>query len=149
MADRNMKVTEALLLLANYLEFLGENRFKVIAYRRAVKSIEQDGRLIRELYESGKLKQLPGVGDAINKKIGEILETGKPVKLEELETKIPEEVVEMLQKLPVSGAKIKTLVKHGIMSIDDLKTAYSSGKLMELDDLGEMSVKRIRNYIDQ
>ncbi len=137
---------DKILLLADYLEFLGENRFKIIAYRRAVRSIEENGKNIAELYRSGELKNISGVGDAVFKKVGEIIETGKLGKLEEISATIPKNVRNMLEKLPVSGKKVRSLVDNGIDSMEKLRFAVMSKKLNEIPKLGKISIEKIEKY---
>ena len=146
MDSKTELVKNILLELAKILEFLGENRFKIIAYRRAVRSIEQANKPIEELYRSGELSKLPGVGKVIVAKIGEILETGKLKKLEQLKMQLSPEILEMLEKLPISGAKIKYLVENNIDSIDKLRKLYKSNKLSTLAELGNKSIKIITSY---
>ena len=146
MDSRTELVKNILLELAKILEFLGENRFKIIVYRRAVRSIEQANKPIEELYRSGELPKLPGVGKVIIAKIGEILETGKLKKLEQLKIQLSPEILEMLEKLPISGAKVKFLVENNIDSIDKLRNLYESNKLSTLAELGNKSIKIITSY---
>ena len=137
---------DKILLLADYLEFLGENRFKIIAYRRAVRSVEENGKNIAELYRSGELKNISGVGDAVFKKVGEIIKTGKLGKLEEVSATIPKNVRKMLEKLPVSGKKVRSLVDNGIDSMEKLRFAVMSKKLNEIPKLGKISIEKIEKY---
>ena len=146
MDSKTELVKNILLELAKILEFLGENRFKIIAYRRAVRSIEQANKPIVDLYRSGELSKLPGVGKVIVAKIGEILETGKLKKLEQLKIQLSPEILEMLEKLPISGAKVKYLVENNIDSIDKLRNLYESNKLSTLAELGNKSIKIITSY---
>lgn len=148
MDERTEKVVEILLRLADYLEFLGENRFKVLAYRRAVRSIEESGASIEELYRTGRLRELAGVGEVIVKKVGEILETGKLRKLEEVSTRIPPEVREMIDKLPVSGGKVARLVDAGIRSLADLIAAAKTDKLEKIPGLGAKTRKKLLEFAE-
>ena len=140
------EILKKILTLANFLEFLEENRFKIISYRRAVRSIQESGKDVMELYRSGELKKIAGVGDAIFKKIAEIIETGNLRKLDEVRKNIPENISEMLEKLPVSGKKVRCLVNNGIDSIDKLRDAVSSGRLEEIPDFGKKSAEKIKNF---
>ena len=59
------------------LDILGENRFKVLAYRRASENILSLGQDIRAYWQAGTLQEIPGIGPAIADKIDELLSTGK------------------------------------------------------------------------
>jgi len=139
-------VLKKLLLLADCLEYLGENRFKVLAYRRAVRSIQESGMRIAELYRSGALRELPNVGEAVFKKVGEIIETGELKKLNEALGEIPHDVAEMLQKLPISGEKVKCLTSSGIDSMEKLRAAVLKGSLDGVHNLGKSARDRIEKF---
>ncbi|MCD6594915.1 hypothetical protein J7L68_04485 [bacterium] len=148
MNSKTELVKNILLELAKILEYLGENRFKIIAYRKAVRSIEQANKPVDELYRSGELAKLSGVGKIIIEKIGEILETGKLQKLEQVKSKLPSEILEMLEKLPISGAKVKCITDNGIGSIEKLLNLYESNKLDTIANLGVKSIKSIKSYFN-
>ncbi len=62
--------------MADALEFLDENRFKVIAYRKAARVLEDYPEDIEEVYRRGgvkALKAIPGIGERIAQKIAEYL----------------------------------------------------------------------------
>ena len=146
MTAKTESVVSILLKLADYLEFLGENRFKVLAYRRGARAIEQSERDIEELHASGELSELPGIGDAILKKVAEILATGRLHKLDELEAQIPAPVREMLDKLPTAPTKVHCLVAHGIDSMGKLEAAAQSHELETISELGRKATDKILKY---
>jgi len=141
-------VRSIFLELADLLEYLGENRFKVLAYRRAVKSIESSGKSIRELLEKGELTKLPNVGEVVEKKTREILETGKLRKLEEVRAKIPENIREMIIKLPISPSSVATLVKAGVDSMKKLREMVLSGRINSVQNLSKRTINRLRKYFE-
>lgn len=54
-----------------------ENIFKIMAYEKAAKSIEESPVVVEQLAKEGRLREVPGVGDAIEKKITELVKTGR------------------------------------------------------------------------
>jgi len=74
---KNDEVARLLREIGDLLEMQGESGFKVVAYRRAARSIESMKEDLEEVYRKGELKSIPGVGKAIAGKISEYLETGK------------------------------------------------------------------------
>jgi len=141
-------VRSIFLELADLLEYLGENRFKVLAYRRAIKSIESSGKSIRELLEKGELTKLPNVGEVVEKKTREILETGKLRKLEEVRAKIPENIREMIIKLPISPSSVATLVKAGVDSMKKLREMVLDGRINSVQNLSKRTINRLRKYFE-
>ena len=59
------------------LELKGENPFKSRAYYNAARTIELLEEDIETLVKEDRLKEIKGIGEAINKKITELVLTGK------------------------------------------------------------------------
>lgn len=140
--------------IADIFEVKGENPFKIRAYRRAARTIEtltQDLKVIAERGGVSELKKIPGVGDAIAKKILEIAETGDCKKHIELKQEVPSGVLELLA-IPRVGPKTIAKVHDelGISSIADLEEAAKLHNLKRLPGLGakveENIVKGIAQY---
>ena len=73
----NSEVSAIFDEIADILELKDENRFQIRAYRRAARTIEGVTQDLVIISEKEGLKDLPGIGEAIAKKIDEILETGR------------------------------------------------------------------------
>ena len=63
--------------IADLLELKGENQFKIRAYQKVVRSIEHLPLELEQLVAEDRLKEVPGVGEAITKKITELVTSGK------------------------------------------------------------------------
>ena len=139
--------------IADIFEVKGENSFKIRAYRRAARTIEtltQDLKVIAERGGINELKKIPGVGDAIAKKILEIAETGDCKKHIELKQEVPSGVLELLA-IPRVGPKTIAKVHDelGISSIADLEKAAKLHKLEKLPGLGAKVEENILKGIEQ
>jgi DNA polymerase (family 10) len=137
---RNGEVADLLERIALLLEASGEEeRFKVVAYRRAANSVRNLERDIEEVWKSGELTEVQYVGEGIAKKIDEYLKTGKLGYLEELERKVPKGAPELMK---VQGIGPKTAYKlasrFGIRSVAELSAALKEGRL---DDVFGESVR--------
>ncbi len=86
----NSEVAGVFQDIADLLELKGENVFKIRAYRKAVRSIEQLPVEVEQLVAEDRLKEVPGVGEAINKKVTELVTTGKLDYYERLKAEFPE-----------------------------------------------------------
>lgn len=114
--------------LADILAYLGEDQFKVRAYRKAAEALEELGEEVRKLAAEGKLQEVPGVGRAIAKKIEEFLTTGRMRKYDEALRSVPEGVAELL-KLPGLGPRtVAKLVEMGIDDPGALRRALAEGR---------------------
>ena len=73
----NKEIAKVFQDIADLLELKGENPFKIRAYQKAARSIEHLPVEVEGLAAEDKLREIPGVGEAINKKITELVTTGK------------------------------------------------------------------------
>jgi DNA polymerase (family 10) len=140
----NRQVADILYDIADMLEIRGEIIYKSVAYRRAADNILNLGRDINDVWREGKLREIPGVGDALTKKLDELLRTGRLEYYEGLQEEIPPGVVAMLA-IPDVGPKTAKLLyeKLALMSVADVERAAREGKLRELPGLGVKSEANI------
>jgi DNA polymerase (family 10) len=144
------KIAEILVEIGLLLELKGENPFKTRAYGNAARAIENLEEPLEKLIAEERLTEVKGIGDAIGKKIQELVETGKLKYFEELKASIPPGLAEMLEIPGVGPRKIKTLYeKLGIESIEQLEAACKSGKVAELDGFGEKTAQNILEGIER
>ncbi len=144
----NHELSEIFSLLADASEFKEENQFKVIAYRKASGIIKDFPQNIGEYAKNNSLKEIPGIGVGIAKKITEYIETGRITKFDEITEEIPNGILEMF-KIPYLGPKTLKLAYEelAVDSLTKLKRAISSGNLALLTGMGKKKVKRISEAI--
>ncbi len=87
---KNSDIARVFQDIADLLELKGENRFKIRAYQKVVCSIEYLPVEVEQLVREDRLKEIPGVGEAITRKITELVTTGKLRYYEELKSEFPE-----------------------------------------------------------
>ena len=86
----NAEIAAVFRDIADLLEKKKENWFKIRAYRRAADSIEELTVPVGQLVDEGRLKEIPGVGEAITKKITELMTTGNLDYYERLKAELRE-----------------------------------------------------------
>ena len=86
----NQEVAKVFEDIADRLELKKDNIFKVRAYRKVARSIEQLPLEVEQLVREDRLKEIPGAGEAITKKITELVTTGKLEYYEKLKSESPE-----------------------------------------------------------
>lgn len=133
-------VAEAVDLLDELadLEELKGDQFRSRAYRRAARAVGTLEGSLEEVLASGKVEELPGVGEGILKKLKELAGTGKVKKLEQLRAELPKGLVEMM-RVPGLGPK-RAMVLFQELRIDGLaklKEACEQGRLLEVKGFGE------------
>jgi DNA polymerase (family X) len=140
----NREIAEILQRIGDMMDILGENRFKVIAYRRAAENILSLGRDIRTYWRGGTLQEIPGVGQAIAEKIDELLVTGHLEFYERLEEQMPSGVVSLME-IPDVGPRTARLLweELGLQSVAEVEAAARAGLLQNLPGLGARSESKI------
>jgi DNA polymerase (family 10) len=141
---RNQDVADALDELADVSEILGEQGFRVLAYRRAATRIRETGASVAELAQQGTAKELPGIGATIESKIVEMTETGSMSALEKRRAEVPAEVRQFL-RLPGLGPKTAARIwrELGVTTLEELRVAAEQQRVRSLQGLGAKSEERI------
>jgi DNA polymerase (family 10) len=140
----NREIADILKRTGDMLDILGENRFKVIAYRRAADNILNLGQDIRTYWQAGTLQEIPGVGQAIADKIDELLTSGRLEFYERLQDQVPAGVVSLLE-IPDVGPKTAKLLweEMGLQSVAEVEAAAQTGQLRELPGMGARTEAKI------
>jgi DNA polymerase (family 10) len=141
---RNSELADQLDLLADVSEILGEEAFKIIAYRRAATRIRESPSPVAELALAGRAKELPGIGKTIEEKVREVVEEGEIQALKRRRERVPAGVVDFL-RLPGVGPKTAARIwtQLGVTSLEALQAAAEAGRLRELSGLGARSEEKI------
>ncbi len=141
----NREVAELFDDIAFLLEIKGENRFKISSYKKAALSIKKLPYPLYHYREKGTIKEIKGVGDAIEKKIIEALDTGEIKLRKRLLYEFPETLLD-LKKIPgIGAATVKKLYfTYNIKSIDDLKSFIKEKDAIKLF---KGKYEAIKNYI--
>ncbi len=144
------KVAEVLVEIGTLLELKGENPFKTRAYHNGARVIESLNEPLAKLVAEKRLGELKGIGDALQQKITELVETGKLKYYEDLKASIPPGLVEMLEIPGLGPKKIQAMQKQlGVDSIEKLEAACKAGKVAELEGFGEKTQTNILEGIER
>ncbi|MBN2310594.1 MAG: DNA polymerase/3'-5' exonuclease PolX [Candidatus Hydrogenedentes bacterium] len=123
--------------IALLLELSGENPFKARSYTNVARQIEQLEEELDVLVAGKRLREIKGVGDALEKKIEELVTTGSLKYYEDLRAKFPASLFALF-RVPGLGAKrIKTLYEElGVQSLGELEYACTENRLVGLKGFG-------------
>jgi DNA polymerase (family 10) len=140
----NRELADIFKRIGDMMDILGENRFKVIAYRRAAENILTLGQDIHVPWEAGTLQEIPGIGPAIADKIDELLTTGRLEFYERLQDQVPTGVVSLLE-IPDVGPKTAKLLwdELGLQGVAEVEAAARAGELRTLKGMGARSEAKI------
>lgn len=142
------KVAAALVL--NQAEF-----FRIKAYEEAGETIKKLGTEVKDIWDEGKIVQIPGIGKNIAKYLDELFKTGKVKHFQQILKPYPDALFELL-KVPGIGPKTahkltKFLkLKRAKTAISELKKALLGNKISSLTGFGEKSqqdlLKRLKDF---
>ena len=145
---QNANVARMFDAIADVLEFKGEMVFRVNAYRRASRVLQDLREDVTVLWKEGRLKDVPGVGEGLAEKIAEYLSTGKMKRYEEVTKEVPAGLIELLG---IQGLGPKTLALANkqlkVKNLEDLKRVVDDGSLEELPGMGAKKVENIKKGI--
>ncbi|MCL6539576.1 MAG: DNA polymerase/3'-5' exonuclease PolX [Roseiflexus sp.] len=140
----NHEVAEMFSAIADLMEILDEDRFRVQAYRRASDAIRDLPAPLATYRDRGELEAIPGVGKAIAGKISELLDTGELQYYNRLQEKAPPGVRELLRVPGVGPRTAGRLYRElGITSLAELKRAAEEGRLATLKGFGAKMIEGI------
>ncbi len=88
----NTEIAKVFQDIAELLKLKKDNIFKIRAYQKAARSIEELSVEVEQLVAEDRLGEVPGVGEAITKKITELVTTGRLGYYERLKAEFPEKV---------------------------------------------------------
>ncbi len=137
-------VARILSEIGDMLEIKGESSFKTRAYRRAADALLNLPADLSEVWRAGRLKDIPGVGDAIAGKIDELMRTGHLAFHERLIAEVPPGLIAMTRIPEVGPRTALTLYqKLGVTSLGDLEAAAREGRVRTVPGLGAKMEQRI------
>jgi DNA polymerase (family 10) len=141
---KNQFVAETLYMVADLLDLKGDLFFKTRAYRMAAQTIEALDDDIEKIVRQGTLESIPGIGEALAKKITELVQKGKLEYLERLKKEVPPGLIALLSIPGLGPKKVAALYKNlGISTIQALRDAAGNGKLRSLEGFGEITERNI------
>ena len=145
----NSEIAQVFEELAILSEMKGEVVFKVRAYQRAARAIDQLSLSLEDAVREGMdLKTIPGVGSAISQKIQELVTPGQMQTYQRLKSELPSGFL-TLMNVPGIGPKTAMLVAKelGASSIEEMERAILEGKLSTLPRMGEKTAENILRHI--
>lgn len=138
----NLEIAELLrAVAASYkLKDATKNKFRIVAYERAADAVEHATSELKDLWDDGKLDDVPSVGKSLAEHLDEIFRTGKSKHFEEVMRGLPPVMFEFMDISGI-GAKTAFRLAHelGLKSMNDLEKAAEKGEIAKLEGFGEKS----------
>src|SRR5271165_1256379 len=143
------QIAAVLVEIGVLLELKGENPFKTRAYANAARALESLNEPLERVIAEDRLGEIKGIGEALQKKITELVTTGKLAYYDELKASIPPGLLELMQIPGVGPRKVQALhEKLGIKSVSELEAACKAGKVAGLPGFGDKTQVKILEGIE-
>src|SRR3954454_17845459 len=141
---RNAEIAAALRELGILYELDGADRFRVLAYREAARTVAECPVSIEQLAEEGRLTELPAVGMTLAEKIETLIETGSIPSADKLKAKFPATLVEET-RVPGVGAETakRSHDELGVDNLTQLKEAAEQGLIAGMRGQGPKTEENI------
>jgi DNA polymerase (family 10) len=153
MTITNREIAKLLRSIAAAYEVKEGNKFKVMAYDRAATAVEHATSELKDLWDDGKLEEVPGIGKSIAQHLDELFRTGWVRHFEEIKKGLPPAMFELLDIPGIGAKKAYKLCKNlGIFeaktAVDEIEKAAREGRIAKIEGFGEESQKDILEGIE-
>ena len=140
----NDEISEVFRNIGNLLQIKGDDSFRARIYDRAAETIDELSLDLHGLAEEEKLQSIPGIGNAIEQKIIEMLETEHCRFYDKL---VQEMGIEVLDLIVIRGVGVKTAGRFyqelGVKSLSDLRQAIDTDRLTQMQRMGTKTIASI------
>ncbi len=145
---KNSEIIKILEDITDLLMLKRENIFKSRAYQKAARSIEFLSEDVDKLVAEDRLREISGVGDAIAKKLTELVTTGHLEYYDKLRAEFPEGIGTFLD-IPGIGPRTALLLTQElhVTTLDELEKAIENGRVAQLPHMGEKTAQNILRQI--
>ena len=151
----NLEIAELLrdVAAAYQLKDEDKNRFRIIAYQRAADAVEHASSELKDLWDDGKLDEVPGIGVSIAAHLDELFKAGKSRHFETVMKGLPQAMFELM-KVPGIGAKTAFKLVNELnitpeKPLEQLEKLAQKGKIETLERMGADSQEAILKSIKE
>jgi DNA polymerase (family 10) len=133
----NGQIADRLEAFASLLELSDANPYTVRAYRRAAETLRAAAVPVADLVRSGRVRELRGIGPGIERKLRELVETGRIAELEELERELAPDLVGLGRYLGLTARKSIEIARSlDIRTAEEFREAAAAGRLGSVPGVG-------------
>ncbi len=138
----NSHISDLLRNVAASKTLSKDNFFEIRAYTSAADAIEHLTAEVKDLWQDGRLSDIPGVGKSIQGHLDEFFKTGKVENFETILKRHPEVIYDLIKIPGIGPATALDLAKRGVDSLKDLEKKIKDGSLVK-EGLGQKTVDKI------
>lgn len=149
--NSNKELSELFGMMANCYRYLGPmERFRANAYESASKMLGNMKESVENYdHKISNLDKLKGIGESIAEKIIEFIDTGKIKAYEDLKSKVPIELFDLMKVEGVGPATIRMI--HDKLDVDtksELISKLRNHKLFSLKGIGAKKLKLLQKGLN-
>ena len=137
------QVADLLLEIGRRASLEGGNPYKAKAYIRAAESLRTLVVPLDEVVRRSQLRAIPGVGDAIARRIIELRDKGTDEALDRQRAKFPASLLELLDIPRLKPAAVVKLNDLGMTTLSEAEDAARQGRLRKVKGLGASVERKI------
>jgi len=147
--SKNSEIAEIFGHISDMLNVLGENPFKVRAYRNAAENILELGEDIEDVAARDELTEIPGVGKDLAEKIDAYIKTGKIKEYEKLKEKVPLDLVDLLHIQGLGPKTLSLLFKElNVRNLAGLEKALGGEEILKFKGMGKKKIDDIKRGVE-
>jgi DNA polymerase (family 10) len=145
MSIHNADVADVFDEIGDLLAIEGENPFRIRAYRRAARIVRSLPRELAEMRGPEEYDAIPGIGEDLARKIGELIRTGHLQALERLRREVPPQTRELLALPGLGPVRVRALMTQlSVRSRSDLERELGTGRVAALPRFGAGLESRLK-----
>lgn len=149
-SSANAEVARLFTEIGDILEIKGEPPYRYNAYRTGARSVGNASERLEDLFEQGRLRELQGIGSALEAKIVEYLKTGRMEAHEQVRRDFPVALASLLQVPGLGPGRARAVYQElGISTLPDLEEAARSGRLRDVSGFGPKAVTTLLGSLEQ
>jgi DNA polymerase (family X) len=144
----NREIADRLDGFAALLELAEANPYTARAYRRAAETIRGAQLPVADLVRAGRVRELRGIGQGIEARLRELIETGQIEELAELERELAPELVGLGRYLGLSAKRSIELFRAlGVRTVEELREAAAGGRFATVPGIGPKTEAQLREAL--
>jgi len=133
----NREIADCLDAFAMLLELGDANPYTARAYSRAAEAIRGAALPVAEIVRSGRARELRGIGQGIEARLRELVDTGEIAELAALERELAPDLIGLGRYLGLSAQRAMELARSlGVRSAEELREAAAAGRLRRVPGIG-------------
>jgi DNA polymerase (family 10) len=137
----NAEIARLFAEIGDILEIKGEAPFRYNAYRTAARSLGNASERVETLFEQGRLRELHGVGNALEAKIVEYLKTNRMEFHDQVRRDFPVALASLLAVPGLGPGKARAVFQElGVSTLPELEDAARSGRLADVPGFGAKAI---------